>query len=261
MRKDKTTLTAEFNNLKKDWLSVYNWESLSAKSYLNDLCEILVGRLDEISNNEGLRTTGFRVTTHTGTIELMTDIDQITEKRICRALFNDSTVPIFKKFIDYEVPFKEKQDSRHGDIDLLASDSTSVFIIEAKKSDPSFSVLKAILQAFSYSILVNKVKGVFFREFELDVARTITPTVLIFEDSECARELRQLKAHPSLSKLLDKLNDKSRSSGIGRIRFFSISTNQPVSGSWFREVETPEKRHPKILFRDEFSYDISEIIY
>jgi len=80
--------------------------------------------------------------------------------------------------LDYEVPLKEKQSSDHGDIDVLCWNGDGLLITEVKAYNSKHSLLKAILQAFTYTSLVTTAKARFTRSFKAPDETKLIPAVL-----------------------------------------------------------------------------------
>ena len=98
---------------------------------------------------------------HRGQAKLRTFIAEFKEKRFCRALFNLGQVSGLGRVIDYEVPLKAVRGAKHGNIDLLCSEGISLLVVEAKKPSSKESLLRAVLEAFTYSTLVTKERAAF----------------------------------------------------------------------------------------------------
>jgi hypothetical protein len=259
--KNRAQLLSEFKELPMNWYSIYNWDRIDRNSYMDNIADIICENYNLIQVNiEGLREKNFKITSHNGTCEIETPVTQNTEKRICRALFNhnDHHLGALGTAIDYEVPFKKDNQSKQGDIDLLSRDSNNIFIIEVKQQDDNISILKAILQAFSYSLLVQQVRSIFFMEYQFKGNELITPTILVFNNSECGKELRELNNHHELRRLLHLINESCIKRDIGRLRFFTIMNDDRVP---LVEETHQDCRHPKILFQNGFSPIIKEVLY
>ncbi len=97
--------------------------------------------------------------------------------------------------LDYEVPLKEKQSSDHGDIDVLCWNGDGLLITEVKAYNSKHSLLKAILQAFTYTSLVTTAKARFTRSFKAPDETKLIPGVSLRE----RRRGRQLACDRSLS--------------------------------------------------------------
>jgi len=99
--------------------------------------------------------------------------------------------------LDYEVPLKEKQSSDHGDIDVLCWNGDGLLITEVKAYNSKHSLLKAILQAFTYTSLVTTAKARFTRSFKAPDETKLIPAVLVFENADEGANLRAIDRYPS----------------------------------------------------------------
>lgn len=252
-------LKAEFENLNKSWFSIYNWPSLSRKGYSEEIAKLLLEKFEEIKvNYDSLRKNNFRLSSHHGQCQLSTDISQHVEKRFCRALFNLKEVPLLGTILDYEVPFKEKGYSKHGDIDLLSIKDDKLFIVEAKKFGSSESILKAILEAYVYSKLVNAIKDQLYADFKIEPKTKISPVVLIFKESASGKQLMDLIKYPYIGRLTEKINIDLMGEGIEKISFFLIAnTEKEIEGCL---VARPfDEKSKMIVFREDFNLKIKEV--
>src|SRR5688572_3548002 len=144
MALDRNALKSEWCLLQKDWYSIYQWERTSGYAYTEWIAEWIEESLPNIQLLIlGLRQRSFKVDGHRGQINLQTGIKQLTEKRLLRAMFNLSQIPLLGAVVDYEVPLKESDNALHGDIDLVCFQPNAALCVEAKKPDSSESILKA----------------------------------------------------------------------------------------------------------------------
>ena len=257
--KNNELLLKEWSKLKKDWFSVYNWTSLRPIGYSEEIAKLLLDEFEKVKiNYEGLRKNNFRLSSHHGQCQLATDISQHVEKRFCRALFNLKKLPLLGKTLDYEVPFKEKLKSKHGDIDLLSYKDGKLFVIEAKKIGSSESILKAVLEAYVYSKFVYAAKETFYADFKIDSGTTIKPAVLTFVNSTSGQQLMAMAQYPNIKIVIDKINHDLAKSGIEKIGFFLITN--PDEDIKFSLVAKPfDDRCKMIAFKDGFKLEIKEI--
>lgn len=216
----------EWQTLSKDWYSIYQWQRTSGVGYTEPVTQRIESMFDSITLiTDGLRDRSFRVKAHRGQIKLNTGIEQLTEKRLVRAMFNASTIPLLGKVIDYETPLKDNDEARHGDIDLVCVSSDQCFCVEAKKPKASESILKAVLQAFVYTSLASKKKSLFLKSFGLDQRLKLTPAILTFTSAQSGRQLNVIDKYPMLQKLIQKIDSFLETNEINPIRFFLITNS------------------------------------
>lgn len=259
MTKNKKQLLDEFSKLKKDWFSIYNWPSLARKGYSEDIAEILLNQFNEIKiDYSSLRNDAFHLDSHQGQCKLSTDISQHVEKRFCRALFNLKELPLLGRVLDYEVPFKKKLESKHGDIDLLSLKDDKLFVIEVKKIGSSESILKAIFEAYVYSKLVYVVKKTFYDNFNIDSTTVIKPAILTFTNSTSGEQLIKMNQYPNIKALIDIINSNLAKTGIDEIGFFLI-TNPKDEIKLSLETKPFDDKCKMIVFKEGFKLKLKEI--
>lgn len=93
------------------------------------------------------------------------------------------------KVIDFQVPIKDVHGDKAGKIDLIAfSESDSaLYLLEFKKPDSKETLLRCVLEAYTYYKQVNQAK--LLSDFELPVYSNIIPAVLIYKQSFAATSL------------------------------------------------------------------------
>lgn len=224
-RKTNDDLKREWSSVSKDWYSVYQWPSLSTPIYSEQVAAFILDDYQRMRLNvKGLRQSNYKISSHRGQCGLQTDISQFTEKRFVRAMYSLHETDLLGKILDYEVPLKACQSAQHGDIDLLSLNASTLFIIEFKQHHSKESILKGMLQAYTYTCLVQAMKGSFCRSFSLAGSVVLVPTILTFDTGESGRQLNDLAKYPNTRALLCCLNRDMVGLGLGQIRAY-ISTN------------------------------------
>lgn len=254
----KTELEAEWQALPKNWYVIYQWERTSRAGYLEWIAEWIVSSFLQIElKAEGLRRRSFRAESHRGQIDLQTGIEQLTEKRLVRAMFNSTQLPPLGNVIDYEVPLKDTKKAKHGNIDLLCALPETALCVEAKEPDSQESILKAVLEAYVYTSLVSSKKQLFLSSFKLDPTLQLTPAVLTFASAQSGRQLKELNKYPYLLKLIEMLNAQLANIGVAPMRFFVVEN--PVSELASCLATTSETNGDvKAVFREGFALSIVE---
>ena len=256
----KDELKAEWMALPKDWYSIYQWKPTSRAGYLDWIAGWIIESFPAIQlKTEGLRTRSFKAADHRGQISLATGIEQVTEKRIVRALFNRRELPVLGQVLDYEVPLKDRDDAAHGDIDLLCLTPTTCFCLEAKKPDSSESILKPILQAFVYTMLASTKKREFLSSFGLEFALKLTPGVVTFSTAQSGRQLGDIATLQMLRTLIRSLNERLHSADIMPMRFFVID-NSPDDIAAALTATTEANGDVKAVLAESLSLEIAEKI-
>ena len=139
------------------------------------------------------------------------------EEIIAKKLFN-KTLDLIGKVCDYQVPLKDyykdtEEKSGIGKIDLISVDEENdiVYIFELKEPNSHETILRCVLEGYTYYKLLNKKK--FLEDLqknklikkEIDKYKIIV-SPLVFEDSQPYREMDELKEYrTNLDKLIGKL--------------------------------------------------------
>lgn len=262
--KSQKELLNEWKNIPKHWYNIYNWKSLSRKSYSDYIANIIVDNFDDIQlSMEGIRKENFRFKEHSGQSKLCTSIKQFTEPRFCRALFNLRYVQSLGKIIAYEVPLKIKQSAKHGKIDIISLNKKKLHIIEAKSYKSTESILKGLLEAYVYSNLLYIVKKTFIKECKkvehnICTHLTLTPTLLTFEIAASGQQLLNFDKYPNIKQLLLLLNNNLREKGINELQCFMVKNPKDRIESSL-ETRPFDGKSKKILFKKNFRPEIQEI--
>ena len=254
----RTELEVEWQALAKDWYSIYQWGPTSREGYTEWIAAWAVASFGSIGLvADGLRTRSFKVADHRGQIELSTGIEQLTEKRLVRAMRNSGTLPALGRVVDYEIPLKETDDARHGDIDLLcAPPSDDVLCVEAKQPSSKESLLKGVLQAYTYTSLVARRKASFLDDFGLNKGARLAPAVLTFSGARSGQQLLSLGKYPHLLALIRRLNEDLALAGNGALRFFVVTNGEEQLERCL--VEQKAGGDTTVAFRDGFALSVDE---
>ena len=139
---DINILQSEYSKEMKTWKHIYQWKRVKSKGNIEIISEMLLKDFDKtIWSDRGLRTKDFNIQSHKGLCQIQTPITQFTEKRFCRALFNEfnnNDHPLLGKIFDYETPLTEPNQKQNkinqGDIDLVSRRDNDLLFIEVKKA-------------------------------------------------------------------------------------------------------------------------------
>lgn len=84
------------------------------------------------------------------------------------------------RIIDYQTPLKAKRSDEAGKIDLLAYDGTSLHILELKKPDSEETMLRCVLEGYTYLKTVDAEK--LLSDFMLPPDTKVIASPLVFKD-------------------------------------------------------------------------------
>ena len=130
------------------------------------------------------------------------------EEKIAMKLFDLSqnqgkVFEIIGKIIDYQTPLKDIQTDKAGKIDLLAYNESkkTLRILELKKPDSEETMLRCVLEAYTYLKVVDKDK--LLKDFGLQKNTKIKACSFVFYGKEQYKEMQQDRKH--LKDLIKKL--------------------------------------------------------
>lgn len=110
------------------------------------------------------------------------------------------------KVIDYQTPLKNKQADEAGKLDLLAFDGKTLRILELKKPDSDETMLRCVLEGYTYIKIVNTEKLI--SNFELNDVKRVVACPFVFAETGSVpyEEYCDLDNRPQLKRLMKILN-------------------------------------------------------
>lgn len=113
---------------------------------------------------------------------------------------------IIGKIIDYQTPLKNIRADKAGKIDLLAynEEEKILRILELKRPNSDETMLRCVLEAYTYLKVVDKVK--LLKDFGLPEDTEIKACAFVFYDGKQHKEMKEIKDNrKNLGKLIGKL--------------------------------------------------------
>ena len=152
------------------------------------------------------RESSYKVDSHNGIIK--DENSNREEEKIAMELFDYSqnkgvTFDIIGKIIDYQTPLKNVQKDDVGKIDLLAYNEKekTLKILELKKPDSKETMLRCVLEAYTYLKIVDKDK--LLKDFGLPKDTVVKACPFVFFDGAQYKEIQEDREH--LKDLIEKL--------------------------------------------------------
>lgn len=108
------------------------------------------------------------------------------------------------KVIDYQTPLKNRKDDVAGKIDLLAYNGEVLRILELKKPSSDETMLRCILEGYTYLKTVDQEK--LLKSFDLPLDTIIKASPLVFYQGEQWKEWQQ--RNPKLLRLMEELESE-----------------------------------------------------
>ena len=192
---------------KQDFVNYAGKTKDSKEYYTEIIAEWLLSHVDlfnkiKLINREG----SYRIESHDG--KIINQESNRAEEKIAMKLFDYSqnkgvTFDIIGKIIDYQTPLKNVQTDDVGKIDLLAynENEKTLRILELKKPDSKETMLRCVLEAYTYLKIVDKTK--LLKDFELPEDTTIEACPFVFLDGAQYQEMQQDREN--LKDLIEKL--------------------------------------------------------
>ena len=195
------------NFYKKEFVN-YSGETSDTKEYYTEIiAEWLLDNFYLFDTIKMIsRESSYKVKTHDGKIK--DENSNHEEEKIAMELFDYSqnkgvTFDIIGKIIDYQTPLKNVQKDDVGKIDLLAynENEKTLRILELKRPDSKETMLRCVLEAYTYLKIVDKTK--LLKDFGLPEDTVIKACPFVFYGKEQYREMQQDREH--LKDLIEKL--------------------------------------------------------
>ena len=127
------------------------------------------------------------------------------EDRIAKEIHKEKVYKELGEVFDYQVPLKKtNKDTGVGKIDLVAfnKNENNVYLLELKRRDSTETLLRCVLEIYTYWKQLNKDN--FKKSFDfLPLDANIIPAVLIFKDSVQYKQYES--EHPKTRKLMKVL--------------------------------------------------------
>ena len=153
------------------------------------------------------REKNYKVKTHDGIIK--NEESKREEEKIAMKLFHSSqnqgkVFDIIGKIIDYQTPLKIIRADKAGKIDLLAynEEEKILRILELKRPDSKETMLRCVLEAYTYLKVVDKDK--LLKDFGLPKNTEIKACAFVFYGKEQHKEMKD--GREKLEELIEKLD-------------------------------------------------------
>ena len=155
------------------------------------------------------REKNYKVKTHDGKIknEKSNREEEIITMKLFELSQNQGKVfDIIGKIIDYQTPLKNIRADKAGKIDLLAynEEEKILRILELKRPNSDETMLRCVLEAYTYLKVVDKVK--LLKDFGLPENTEIKACAFVFYDGKQYKKMQEIKDNrKNLGKLIEKL--------------------------------------------------------
>ena len=171
--------------------------------YTEVICEWLMDRISLFDSIQEIdRKDGYNTLTHDGVIK--NPDSNRHEEILAMKMYNQSNMPLLGKVLDYQTPLKNVQDDKAGKIDLLAynEDEKILRILELKKSDNDETMLRCVLEGYTYLKTVNT--DTLLSSFKLPDKAAVKASPLVFYGGAQYKEMTE--GRPKLEQLMKLLD-------------------------------------------------------
>lgn len=188
---------------KSDFINYRGKTSDTDEYYTEIVCEWLLDNLKLLQEIPIItREKGYFTKTHNGIIK---NIESNREEEIiAMKMFNQSVVNGIGKILDYQTPLKNKAEDKAGKIDLLSYDGKTLRILELKKPDSDETMLRCVLEGYTYLKTVDVKK--LLQDFKLPQDTEIEANPFVFAGSIAYDEM--FEDRPELKELIKVLKCK-----------------------------------------------------
>jgi hypothetical protein len=184
----------------KDFVNYSGITADTKEKYTEVIAERLLGNLDAFERIERItRKSSYKTASHEW--KPIDSASPRSEEQIARNMMG-RTYNYIGKIIDYQTPLKSVQDDNAGKIDLLSWDKEKkrVYILEFKAQDSRETLLRCILEIYTYSRIVDFKKLI--ADFELPTATLPRKAALVYRLSPPHIHFRD----PNMKRLMKALD-------------------------------------------------------
>lgn len=164
---------------KEDFIN-YRGDTIDTKEkYTEVIAEWLIKNFNLFDNIKKItRQSSYKVDTHDG--KHNNQNSNRLEEIMAIEIFNQKSLNILGKVLDYQTPLKNERDDKAGKIDIVSynKDIKTVYLLELKKEDNEETMLRCVLEIFTYSKTLDKDK--FLEDFNLPKDTKIKASPLVF---------------------------------------------------------------------------------
>lgn len=174
------------------------------EKYTEVIAEWLLNNIDLLYKIKKItRLSSYKVDTHDG--KHNNQNSNRLEEIMAIEIFNQKSLNILGKVLDYQTPLKNERDDKAGKIDIVSynKDIKTVYLLELKKEDNEETMLRCVLEIFTYSKTLDKDK--FLEDFNLPKDTKIKASPLVFFNSSQHKEMIE-GDNKFLKQLMDKLD-------------------------------------------------------
>lgn len=175
--------------------------------YTEVVAEFVCKHIDDFINGipQITRKASYKTGSHNGIYNPASNrMEEIIAMRMYKYCADGGQFDHIGKIIDYQTPLKSAKTDEAGKIDLLAYDSKKLRVLELKKPDSKESMLRCVLEGFTYLKTADQIK--LLENFDLPADTEVVACPFVFRDSEQWQEMQEER--PQLQRLMKLLDSK-----------------------------------------------------
>lgn len=207
----KAQIIAELEKCSKNMSTLYAQKFINyggkttdtKEKYTEVIAEWLLNNFNLFYNIQKItRQSSYKVETHNGKY---TPRPNPSEETIAMDIFNQSSLNILGKVLDYQTPLKNEGNDKAGKIDIVSynKDIKTVYLLELKREDNEETMLRCVLEIFTYLKTLDGDK--FLSDFGLPKDTKIKASPLVFLNGAQHKEMVE-GDNKFLKQLMDKLD-------------------------------------------------------
>lgn len=173
---------------KEDFINYRGYTIDTKEKYTEVIAEWLIKNFNLFDNiNKITRQSSYKVDTHDG--KHNNQNSNRLEEIMAIEIFNQKSLNILGEVIDYQTPLKDKLEDEAGKIDIISYDKDNkiVYLLELKREDSKETMLRCVLEIFTYSKTLDKDK--FLEDFNLPKDTKIKVSPLVFFNGSQHKEM------------------------------------------------------------------------
>lgn len=145
------------------------------------------------------RKTSYKTESHLGKINEQSNREENTAKRLFLDNQERGPYKYIGTILDYQTPLKDVVSDEVGKIDLLSVNGNIVYVLELKQMDSKETMLRCILESYTYLKTVDSQKLI--ADFELSRIDSIKASPLVFKQGNQWNEMNDNNHNTYLKKL------------------------------------------------------------
>ena len=188
---------------KEDFINYRGKTTDTDEKYTEVIADWLLNNFNLFGNIQKItRKSSYKVETHDGKHNPESNRK---EEIIAMEIFNQSSLNILGKVLDYQTPLKDKQGDEAGKIDIVSYDENNkiVYLLELKREDSKETMLRCVLEIYTYLKTLDGDK--FLSDFNLPKDTKIKASPLVFLNGSQHKEMIEVD-NKFLKQLMDKLD-------------------------------------------------------